>query len=187
MKLNLGDKHWTEEDSSWELFQQRSSSRAGGGRRLDGRVPRPEKTTQHAMMIDAGSQGTRLHVYEFEARILSRRKHVDDAVKGQRLSFPTTDTRWTSRLHPGLDYFAYIMDDERMKQEVRGYLEPVMDFAMETLSEKKDDWHLYPIYLKATGGVRELPVPFRLRLMEVVRELFYDSTFNPFLFESAEQ
>jgi GDA1/CD39 (nucleoside phosphatase) family len=60
------------------------------------------KHTQHGMMIDAGSQGTRVHVYEFKSRILSNTYDIRQAVAGLKLSYPTTDTRWTNRLKPGV-------------------------------------------------------------------------------------
>jgi GDA1/CD39 (nucleoside phosphatase) family len=139
--------------------------------------------TQHGMMIDAGSQGTRIHVYEFEARVLSKKRDTEDAVAGKKISIPTTDTRWTDRLHPGLDAFAFIEDDQEMIEEVSKYLSPLIDFAERVLAEKKHHWNTYPIYLKATGGLRALPRPYRVRLITAVRTIFENRTFNPFFFE----
>ena len=67
-------------------------------------IPQPQsaKKTQHGIMIDAGSQGTRIHVYEFHSRILQSKKDIEQTIHGQKLSFPTTDTRWTNRLKPGV-------------------------------------------------------------------------------------
>ena len=134
-------------------------------------------------MIDAGSTGTRIHVYEFEARVLSRRVQVERAVAGRRLTFPTTDTRWTDRLKPGLDAFGYVDDFDDMRRQVQNYLQPLLDFAKLVTETKKDRWHRFPIYLKATGGLRTLPRPYRLRLVEAVRACFFDEAFNPFMFE----
>jgi GDA1/CD39 (nucleoside phosphatase) family len=139
--------------------------------------------TQHGMMIDAGSQGTRIHVYEFEARILSKKRDTEEAVAGKKLSIPTTDTRWTNRLHPGLDSFAYIEDDREMIKQVALYLSPLIEFAKTVLIAKRHHWDTYPIYLKATGGLRALPRPYRIRLITAVRTLFQDESFNPFYFE----
>ena len=122
-------------------------------------------------------------MYEFEARTLSTHGELKDVVTGRRLSFPTTDTRWTNRMKPGLDVFAYVIDDEEMRNQVKFYLGPLLQFAKDVLREKKEYWRNYPIYLKATGGLRTLPAPYRLRLMESVRALFNDTTFNPFFFE----
>jgi GDA1/CD39 (nucleoside phosphatase) family len=139
--------------------------------------------TQHGMMIDAGSQGTRIHVYEFEARVLSKKRDTEDAVAGKKISIPTTDTRWTDRLHPGLDAFAFIEDDQEMIEEVSKYLSPLIEFAERVLAEKKHHWNTYPIYLKATGGLRALPRPYRVRLITAVRTILENRIFNPFFFE----
>ena len=139
--------------------------------------------TQHGMMIDAGSQGTRIHIYEFEARILSKKRDTEDAVAGKKLSIPTTDTRWTNRLNPGLDTFAFIEDDDMMVDMVSEYLSPLIEFAKQVLVGKKQHWKHYPIYLKATGGLRALPRPYRIRLITAVRTIFQNTTFNPFFFE----
>lgn len=144
---------------------------------------RVKEGTQHGMMIDAGSQGTRIHVYEFEARFLTHKKDIEDAVAGKKLSIPTTDTRWTNRLKPGLDTFAFIEDDDEMIKEVSRYLLPLIEFAKSVLEEKKSHWGRFPIYLKATGGLRTLPRPYRVRLITAVRTLMHDTKFNPFSFE----
>lgn len=174
-----------EEDASWKLHQQRQQQQQNH-RRLHQAPQKPQRDTQHGIMIDAGSQGTRLHVYEFEPRYLSHREHVDEVIQGKRLSFPATESRWTSRLKPGLDYFAFVEPAENQQREVRLYLEPLLAFAKETLAEKQEHWAKYPVYLKATGGCRALPVSYRLRLMATVRELFRNSTFNPFYFEEEQ-
>ena len=74
--------------------------------------PGVREDTIHGMMVDAGSTGSRLHVYEFEPRDLHNDHEVDEAVSGMKLSFPGTETRWTERLSPGLGTFASLPDDE---------------------------------------------------------------------------
>jgi len=172
-----------QDDASESLDERRTGHRRLHYYTKDER-PAVKHDTDQALMIDAGSQGTRIHVYEFEARILSTRKQVKHAVSGKKLSFPTTDTRWTNRLKPGLDVFAFVMDDQEMMNQVEFYLSPLLQFAKDVLAEKQDHWHKYPIYLKATGGLRTLPRPYRLRLIETVRALFRNKTFNPFFFEN---
>jgi len=68
--------------------------------------------SMHGMMIDAGSSGSRMHVYEFNARVLEGRKETSEAVSGKKLSFPGTASRWTDRLHPGISSLASLGDDE---------------------------------------------------------------------------
>jgi GDA1/CD39 (nucleoside phosphatase) family len=166
-------------NSNWrrQLKKKKHSGKHGG-------PPLPARgDTQHGMMIDAGSQGTRIHVYEYDARILKHRHEVSLAARGLKLSFPTTDSRWTDRLKPGLDAFAYIADADDMTDQVREYLLPLFEFAKTILEEKKHSWNSYPVYLKATGGLRTLPRPYRIRLIGVVRKIMHDTKFNPFYFE----
>jgi len=175
-----------EEVKSWKLYQGRSAEKQAE-RRLhyytEDERPDIQHSTQHALMIDAGSQGTRIHVYEFEARVLSSRKQIKHAVTGKKLSFPTTDTRWTNRIKPGLDSFAFVQDEQEMRDQIRFYLSPLLKFARDVLSEKQSDWSKYPIYLKATGGLRALPRTYRRHLVDAVRSLFRDTSFNPFYFQ----
>lgn len=178
-------KNHIEADDSWQGHVERQRHRSlKQNNNSDPKLPQDH--TQHGIMIDAGSQGTRLHLYEFEPRVLRHKLQVERLVQGQILSFPTTDTRWTHRLKPGLDYFAFVANLEDMRREVRNYLEPLLQFAKETLQEKQEHWQEYPIYLKATGGLRTLPAEYRLQLIDIVRELFRDSTFNPFFFETEQ-
>ena len=60
---------------------------------------------------------------------------------------------------------------------------PLIDFARSVLSLKEKEWKKFPIYLKATGGMRELPTAPRIRIINAVRQLFHDDGFNPFSFE----
>eukprot|EP00536_Pseudo-nitzschia_multiseries_P017734 jgi/Psemu1/248329/estExt_Genewise1.C_17760003 len=134
-------------------------------------------------MIDAGSQGTRLHIYEWNQRFLLDEEDLINQMNGMKLSYPTSNNRWTDKYTPGLDAFGSIESTDRQEQAVRNYLGALLDFAKQVLKEKEDTWDTYPIYLKATGGLRTLPQPERVRLLGCVRKLFHDPSFNPFDFE----
>jgi GDA1/CD39 (nucleoside phosphatase) family len=82
-----------------------------------------------------------------------------------------------------LDTFAFVDNDNDRIDQVRLYLEPLLNFSKEVLIDKHYDWTMYPIYLKATGGLRALPRPYRVRLIETVRTVMHDTSFNPFFFE----
>ena len=146
-------------------------------------VPKAHPGYFHGLMIDAGSQGTRIHLYEFERRILYSSKEVQQAVNGYKLSLPTTNSRWTNRLHPGLDVYSDVQGEEELQEALKEYLGPLLDFAKTVLAGNPGGWHEVPIYLKATGGLRTLPTPDRIRLINGVRQVFHDKTFNPFSFE----
>ncbi|KAG7361681.1 GDA1/CD39 nucleoside phosphatase family protein [Nitzschia inconspicua] len=150
-------------------------------------IPYAGGDTTHGMMIDAGSQGTRLHIYEWDKRFLLDQEDLLQVTKGRKLSIPTSDSRWTDKYLPGLDVIAVHKKPEKLKQALSAYLGPLIDFAKQVLTEKQDQFHTYPIFLKATGGMRTLPQPDRVRLMNTIRELFHDhENFNPFAFEDEQ-
>ena len=68
--------------------------------------------TVHGMMIDAGSGGSRMHVFEWSPRVLQNPRDVAAAVAGKKLTYPGSDSRWTDRLSPGLSTFATKPDDQ---------------------------------------------------------------------------
>ena len=138
--------------------------------------------TTHGIMIDAGSTGSRLHVYEWKPRVLTNSADIEDAVAGTKLSFPGTDTRWTDRLRPGLASFATIADDQELRTALADYLQPLMDFATTVLHAKQDHFGDFPIYLRATAGMRILEAQDRARVLSAVRELFHNATYCPFAF-----
>ncbi|GAX16949.1 ectonucleoside triphosphate diphosphohydrolase 4 [Fistulifera solaris] len=136
----------------------------------------------HGLMIDAGSTGSRLHVYEWKPRVLSDPDDIAAAVAGDYISVPGTESRWTDRLRPGLDTFASIQDDDELRQAVRDYLQPLLEFAETVLHEKRNKFGEYPIFLRATAGMRILSTEDRARVMEAVRSSFRDKTYSPFAF-----
>jgi Golgi nucleoside diphosphatase len=131
----------------------------------------------------SGSQGTRLHIYEWDKRFLLDQDDLLEVTKGQKLSIPTSNSRWTDKYLPGLDVFAYHKNPEKLKKSLAKYLGPLIDFAKEVLKEKEDQFHEYPIFLKATGGMRTLPKTDRVRVIDTIRELLHDhENFSPFAF-----
>ena len=140
-----------------------------------------QEETNHGMMIDAGSGGSRLHLFEWEPRVLHNPREVDAAVSGKKLTYPGTDTRWTDRLSPGLSDFATLPDDE-LQDAVSAYLAPFIDFAATILSSKEEHFARFPIFLRATAGMRVIEQSDRFRVMAAVRNFFNNETANPFQF-----
>lgn len=141
----------------------------------------------HGMMIDAGSTGSRLHIYEWKPRILRSHGDVEAVAGGDKLSYPDTHTRWTDRLTPGLSTFHSIADENELVEQVAEYFRPLLDFARTVLHAKENAWETYPIYLRATAGMRTLEREQRARVMKAVRKVFSNSTISPFLFDNDEQ
>ena len=171
--------------------------------------------TVHGIMMDAGSTGTRLHVYEWQPRVLTTPQDITAAVSGELVSFPGTESRWTDRLRPGLAEFASLLHpdnnndldetnnsnntttksaprtpeqiDAQLDQAIGDYLKPLLDFARSVLHEKRSEFNTFPIYLRATAGMRILSASDRARVMASVRRVLSNPTHNPFWFGSDEQ
>lgn len=144
-----------------------------------------ELHTMHGMMIDAGSSGSRLHVYEFQPRVLRGRKETELAVSGKKLSYPGTVSRWTDRLRPGIAQLASYSDSD-LVPAITAYLRPLIEFAETVLSTKKEHWGEFPIYLKATAGMRTLDKYNRIRVINACREVLYNATVSSFKFETEQ-
>jgi Golgi nucleoside diphosphatase len=141
------------------------------------------QNTVHGFMIDAGSTGSRIHLYEWDPRVLHTHRDVEDAVAGKKLSFPSSLSRWSDRLQPGIASFASIQDDHELQRAVSDYLNPLLEFAKMVLREKKDQFDAFPIFFRATAGMRTLPKSDRFRVLNAVRSLFKDISYSPFYFE----
>lgn len=144
--------------------------------------PGVRSETTHGLMIDAGSTGSRMHVFEWAPRVLSSQADIELAVSGSKLSFPDSNARWTDRLQPGIATFAAVQNDQELRDAVAEYLEPLLDFAKAVLHSKTGSFPEYPIFLRATAGMRILEDPDRARVMRAVRELFNNKTYCPFNF-----
>jgi Golgi nucleoside diphosphatase len=123
-----------------------------------------------------------LHLYEWEDRVVEGKKDVENAVSGMKLSYPGTDARWTDRLSPGIAEFAPLPDDQ-LDAAIKEYFKGFMEFAFTVLESKEDVFGSFPIFLRATAGMRTLTQQDRFRIMDSVRNLFSDKEFCPFQFE----
>jgi Golgi nucleoside diphosphatase len=144
--------------------------------------PKIQRDTVHALVIDAGSTGSRMHVYEYEPRLLTTPADVSLAASGRKLTYPSTNSLWTERLSPGINTLASIENDTELTAAVTSYLTPLLDYARSILAEKQTMFSHFPIYFRATGGMRALKPPDRIRIMNSVRTVLDDVAFNPFAF-----
>lgn len=161
-------------------------------------------TATRGMVIDAGSGGSRLHIYQWKARIFSA-NDLSKTVKNSKpnlssasttssisnlntaspllvtptlpLSYPEANEKWTARVDPGIHNFLH---DKHM---ITLHLARLIDFAKVNLAGYEEEFSNFPIYFKATGGLRELPTDDREAIINEVRKLLLDKSFNPFYFQ----
>ena len=117
--------------------------------------------TAFAVMFDAGSSGTRAHVYSWP--------YASDC--GQRINRRQMAERGAGlKVVPGLSTLA--QDTSR----VRGYLGPLLDFVREAVPGSLHS--TTPIYLHATAGLRLLYPKDQKALIGAVKAVFGTSGFN---------
>ena len=134
--------------------------------------PQPvSNDAEFGLLIDAGSTGSRLHVYEWPKRVFS--------TLPPPITHPLTSELWTKRRAPGISSLA---DDPKAAAET---LLPLIEHAKVLLRHYQKDWHRFPIWVKATAGMRVLAHTPRRAIIEEVRALLLSDK-NPFHFVEAD-
>uniref|UniRef100_A0A0G4F394 Peptidase A1 domain-containing protein n=1 Tax=Chromera velia CCMP2878 TaxID=1169474 RepID=A0A0G4F394_9ALVE len=121
----------------------------------------------YGLVMDAGSRGTRIHIYQWPHREFDPSHPYTGP-----LSFPK-DIGSLS-VEPGISSFANTPD------QVGINLKPLIDHAKDVLKKEESRWSTFPLWLKATAGMRDLERDVRGGVMEGIRLLFQDKSVNPF-------
>ncbi len=114
---------------------------------------------RYAAVLDAGSSGTRIHVYRWRPAE----------------PLPWVEEGWNVKIEPGLSAFAG--DREGLAE----HLTPLVEFAIDRISgEAGSDGLAEPpvLLLEATGGVRSLAPEARRELLASARELLEATLFR---------
>ncbi|KAG5831599.1 hypothetical protein ANANG_G00305410 [Anguilla anguilla] len=109
---------------------------------------------QYGIMMDAGSTGTRIHVFKFQLG---------------KNGAPTLSDAKSKAINPGLSAYADNPD------ECSKGIQELLDFAKTTVPESQRK--STRLVLKATAGLRLLPKEKADRLLDKVREVFKESPF----------
>merc|ERR1719291_88983 len=119
------------------------------------------------MVIDAGSTHSALYVYEFENRITST--NIPPQSKPNQIA-ASNDTGPIGKL--------------TSQQQSDKLISTLTQFAKNILSKHKEKWNEYPIFLKATAGMRILPNTEREQILTFIANSFANHSINPFLFDT---
>ncbi|CAK7274598.1 Golgi apyrase [Sporothrix epigloea] len=98
------------------------------------------------VIIDAGSSGSRLHVYRWK----DPSRAIKDASKEDLHNLPKLKTKWTKKIRPGISTFG-----ETPARVGVDHLQELVDYALQVVPE--DMVADTPIFLMATAGMRFLP------------------------------
>ncbi|KAI9679361.1 MAG: Golgi apyrase [Caeruleum heppii] len=122
---------------------------------------------RYGVILDAGSSGTRLHVY----RWLDSAKARKTASSREMESLPDLSTKkhWTKKIHPGVSTF--VDKPDRVGPD---HLAPLLRHALDNIPKQavRDT----PIFLLATAGMRLLPLPPREELLAQICSYARSST-----------
>ncbi|XP_066551137.1 ectonucleoside triphosphate diphosphohydrolase 5 [Amia ocellicauda] len=117
--------------------------------------PANASRTFYGIMFDAGSTGTRIHVYTF--------------IQKDPAELPVLDNEMYQSVKPGLSAYADM-------PEVGGNtVRQLLKVAKKTIP--RPQWKKTPVVLKATAGLRLLPEEKAQALLEEVQEVFEESPF----------
>lgn len=99
----------------------------------------------YGIVLDAGSSGTRVHVYRWLDNAVARKESDKDELK----SLPEIKTKssWVKKIHPGVSTFA-----DRPEEIGPDHLAELLDFAREIVPA--DAIKETPVFLLATAGMR---------------------------------
>jgi Golgi nucleoside diphosphatase len=119
--------------------------------------------SRYGVMIDAGSSGTRLHVF----------RHWRDSSTGHVVVVPVhyehPQRKSALKVTPGLSDLAAVP-----KAKLASYLSPLIAFAVAQVPA--DAHETTTVYLKGTAGLRLVPYEQRERVLELTREVFVESS-----------
>lgn len=131
-------------------------------------IPNVKPTATKGMIIDGGSGGSRLHIYTWKPRVFH--------TVPPPLSYPESNEQWNGRIDPGIHTYA------NNYAGIKNHLAQLIDFAKMSLVGFEKEFGDYPIYFKATGGMRELDAHTRESMVAYIRVLLSDKSFCPFFF-----
>ncbi|EMD95406.1 hypothetical protein COCC4DRAFT_35226 [Bipolaris maydis ATCC 48331] len=122
---------------------------------------------RYGVVLDAGSSGTRVHVY----RWLNHNAARDKATDAQLHSLPVieTDKKWTKKIHPGISTFG-----ENPHRVGPDHLEKLLSHALKHVPV--DQVPNTPLFLLATAGMRILPESQRKEILHQVCQFARSTT-----------
>ena len=114
---------------------------------------------RYGIIFDAGSSGTRLHIYRWLDSDTARK----EAGVKELHSLPVLETKnkWTEKIHPGISTFG-----EKPERVGPDHLESLYEKARKVIPSTVE--HETPLFLLATAGMRLLPEDQRIELLRQI-------------------
>lgn len=122
----------------------------------------------YALVVDASSSGSRLHIFQWRANEPGDLPEV----KAAPSAAGSDEEAWQLAVDGGLSDYAGDPD------QAGESLDPLLSFAREKLTAAGADLAATTLHLKATGGMRLVPEPERGAIMDDVRRSLAASGFD---------
>eukprot|EP01084_Bolivina_argentea_P278831 476525_1 len=121
----------------------------------------------YGFVIDAGSTGSRIYAYKWEKRTSTSttppESHPEEM--GSKKEGPISAINSLS--------------------DAQSLLTPLINYVKDLTIAQEARFSEFPIYLKATAGMRLLDNTRRINILNWIRQVFNDDTINPFLFKNS--
>lgn len=117
----------------------------------------------YGVVIDAGSSGSRVYIYEYLKASYVREQGSED--KLTKLPHVKTKKNWRHKVHTGISTFG-----ETPSLVGKDHLEELLEFAKDKVP--KNEWENTPIFLLATAGMRLLPAHQQTAVLDNVCSYF---------------
>ncbi|KAJ4331187.1 Golgi apyrase [Didymella glomerata] len=122
---------------------------------------------RHGVVLDAGSSGTRVHVYRWLNSDAARKGASDQQLHA--LPVIETDKKWTKKIHPGISTFG-----DHPHDVGPDHLDKLLSHALKHIPQ--DDVANTPLFLLATAGMRILPAAQRKEVLKEVCDYAHKNT-----------
>ncbi|XP_047466640.1 ectonucleoside triphosphate diphosphohydrolase 5 [Mugil cephalus] len=109
----------------------------------------------YGVMFDAGSTGTRIHIFKF--------------IQKDPVELPVLDNEMYHAVKPGLS------ENKDKPEEAANTIRQLLKIAKKTVPE--EEWRRTPVVLRATAGLRMLPTDKAIAILKEVKEAFDESPF----------
>ncbi|XP_032072390.1 ectonucleoside triphosphate diphosphohydrolase 6 isoform X1 [Thamnophis elegans] len=140
--------------TKWNFDYKGKGVDKGLEKQLGAEISRKDEAVLYGIMFDAGSTGTRIHVFQFAQKPKELPRLIDTTFKA---------------LKPGLSAYA-----DNVDKSTEGINE-LLAVAKEAVPMHL--WKSTPLVLKATAGLRLLPGEKAQKLLDKVKDIFQESPF----------
>lgn len=113
--------------------------------------------TRYGVVIDAGSSGSRIHIFKWE-NPNSLLSSTQDQELLQSVPHIIQDKDWTHKVTPGLSKF-----NKKPHKAFSDHVKPLLEFASEIIPKEK--LGNTPVFIQATAGMRLLPEKERNKIL----------------------